>query len=193
MKRRPRAPRGVSLIEGMVASVVLLTGMVGVLQGILYASQQNAMASRHMRASLIASEAITALRTQGYARLSASTGLLGDSSVCQATPPTTFTTYLGGLMTPPTGLMGSYTTCAVDLDAQAAASAITAGYVSTSEAGEDDDLFTRALIFYKNSDSAKALHYVTVVVTWSALGVQKSVVQTTALYDTTINQTNVEL
>ena len=37
--------RGMSLIEGMMAMAVLVIGILGALQGILFASQQNAVAA----------------------------------------------------------------------------------------------------------------------------------------------------
>jgi Tfp pilus assembly protein PilV len=192
----------VTLIEGMIASLVMLVGMVGVLQGILFASQQNTRAQRQLRATLIANETLTSMRNVGFSRLTATGGLLGNTSWCQASPSTAFQPYtLGFHAAVPAGVTGSYSVCTVDLDTVAAGNAtikaLTPSYVSTAALGEDDDLFTRAVVFYKNTapaaDANSAINYVTVVVSWRSLGELKSVTQTTALYDTTRNQTNAEL
>ncbi|MFZ5439586.1 MAG: type IV pilus modification PilV family protein [Myxococcota bacterium] len=185
-----------SLLEGLISSLVLLTGLVGVLQGIMVASRQNSMAARHTRASLIAQETLSSLRTVGYARLTAPSGVLGNPAWCLATPSTAFQKYTAGLHVVPAGL-GTYTACTVDLDTvasgNAAVRALTSAYASTAATGEDDDLFTRAVIFYKNTSSAPDLHYVTVVVSWRELTQVRTVTQTAALYDPGQNQTNVEL
>lgn len=188
--------RGVSLLEGLIASMVLLIGLVGVLQGIMVASRQNSMAGRHTRASLIAQETLSSLRTVGYTRLTGASGLLGNPSWCVATPSAAFQSYTAGLHVVPAGL-GSHTACTIDLDTVAAGNpsvrALTSAYASTAALGEDDDLFTRAIIFYKNTSSTPDLHYVTVVVSWRELAQVRTVTQTAALYDPGQNQTNVEL
>lgn len=197
-----RAPRGVTLIEGLMASMVLLVGMVGVLQGVLFASQQNTFAQRQLRASLIANETLTALRTVGWSRLNHTTGIFQAN--CMASVPTAFVPFTKGLHAAvPPNVPGTFSICTVDLDTVAAGNptvrAMTAGYQMNDATvfGEEDDLFTRVLIAYRNTAAANApnsaVNYVTVVVSWRALGEVKSVVQSTALYDPARNESNVEL
>lgn len=63
-KRRCRE-RGVSLIEGMVASGVLLIGMIGVFQGLGAASKQNALAEKVSRQTAVAKQMRMALQNAG--------------------------------------------------------------------------------------------------------------------------------
>ena len=51
--RLSRSDRGVTLVEGMAASAVLLIGLIGVIQGIGVASLQNSLANRMTRGAAI--------------------------------------------------------------------------------------------------------------------------------------------
>lgn len=191
-----RSPaRGVTLLEGLIASVVLLTGMVGVLQGVLIASQQNSMASRHTRAAVIARELLAGLERQGRARLfTGSTAPLGNT-LCVGSPSAALAPYTGGLEAAPSNLTG-FTGCVVDWDQLVSTRpelrALTPGYVSTAAPGEDDDLFTRVVAAYVNPANSE-LAWVAVAVSWREAGRVRTVKHFTAVYDTAVNQTNVEL
>lgn len=195
MHRSSSAARGVTLLEGLIASVVFLTGMVGVLQGVLVASQQNSMANRHTRAAVIARELLAGLERQGRERLFVGAGAPLGSTHCAATPSAALAPYTGGLETVPSNLAG-FSGCVVDWDAVAAATpalrALTPGYVSTAAPGEDDDLFTRVVAAYVNPANSE-LAWVAVAVSWREGGRVRTVKHFTAVYDTAVNQTNVEL
>lgn len=189
-----RGPRGVTLLEGLISSVVLLIGLVGVIQGVLVAALQNSMANRHTRASVIAQEMLGSLERQGRGRLLATSGLLGGAS-CTATPGAALAPYTGGLETIPSTLTG-FSACVVDLDtvagSDAAVRALTPGYLTTTEPGDDDDVFTRVVAAYTNATDTE-ITWVGVAVSWREAGRVRTVKRFTALYDTAVNQTNVEL
>ncbi len=180
---RNRQPRGVTLLEGLISSVILLTGMVGVLQGVMVASTQNAIANRQTRASVVASELLSAIEMQRRERLFAVGGLFAS---CTALPlPTPLQPYAGTLDPMPPGLAG-FTGCYVDFDAAAAFQGITPGYTTT-----DRGVFERVLIVYRNTTNDEVV-YVGVNVGWRDSGRIRVIQRMTSLYNTTINQTNLE-
>jgi hypothetical protein len=195
MSRSHSSNRGVSLLEGLIASVVLLTGMVGVLQGVIVASQQNSMANRHTRAAVMARELLAGFERQGRERLFVGSLAPLGNTICQSTPSAALAPYTGGLQTPPSNLAG-FNGCVVDWDTLVTTRpelrALTPGYVSTAAPGEDDDLFTRVVGAYVNPSNSE-LAWVGVAVSWREGGRVRTVKQFSAIYDTAINQTNVEL
>lgn len=70
-KRRKSSQRGVTLLEGMMASVVLLLGLVGILNGIIFAARQNSVANKMVRAGALANRIRAGLMTQGPGRFNA--------------------------------------------------------------------------------------------------------------------------
>jgi hypothetical protein len=196
--RRTRATqRGVSLIEGMTASVVLLIGLMGVFQGIMVASRQNSMANRATRASGIASQVRVALDTLGRERVIGSPqspGLLSGGG-CNATPEVR--ALAGGMETlePSPGDAWSVR-CIFDLDAyeaQAEASQkLLPGYPTL-----DFDHYRRVLVVIEKPDelTGVAIHQVTVVVSWMEMGRRRFVRQYFGFYDPGPfgNETNVEI
>ena len=79
---KPNKPshRGMSLIEGMISMAVLVIGILGALQGIMFASQQNGVAARLARASSMAAQVRAGIEAQGFARLLA--GPIANAGVC---------------------------------------------------------------------------------------------------------------
>ena len=190
--RTPRSsPRGVTLIEGLVSTVILLTGMVGVLQGLAVASRQNSMASKHTRASIIAQQLMVAIEQQGRARLLTTATGLFVTPQCATTVPTLVAPYKGDLDPLPASLSSqgftTAETCFVDFDVQSAAfNSLTPGY-----SGQDDATYQRVIAVYKHPSNPEVI-YVGVNVGWRDSGRVRVVKRFTAIYDTTTNQTNLE-
>ena len=206
MKLRERASRrGVTLLEGMISTVILLTGLVGVLQGIAVASQQNSMANRYTRASILAQELLSAIEARRLANLQTT---LFTSTPCQsasafpANSPQRLTIQRsemdpippGFATAPPNGL--GWTTpaiCYVDFDAVDNAAPYdtwTPGY-TTSE----DGVFTRMVAVVVDSSVAapqREVTYIAVMVGWSDAGRLRTVKRMSAIYNTAVNQTNLE-
>jgi type II secretory pathway pseudopilin PulG len=193
-----RGPRGVTLLEGLISTVILLTGMIGVLQGVAVASQQNAIANRHLRATIIAHELMTAIEQQGRARLLASGSGLFVSPQCgtHASLPPAVQTYVGDLYPTPasfgTGTLNlswgaSTQSCYINFDGLGAAyRAMTPGYTT-----QDDTTYTRTVAVFSHATDPEVM-YVGVTVGWRDAGRDRVVKRVTALYDTTTNQTNLE-
>lgn len=182
-----RNRRGVTLIEGLISTVILLVGMVGVLQGLTIASVQNSMANRHTRASIIAQELMGAIEQQGRARLmTASTGLFMGSQ-CAASNP--LTTFKGDLDPIPSTLSGQgFTACYIDMDATAnvAFHPMTPGY----KVAVDGKIYKRLIAVFKSTNPE--VMYVGINVGWKDGGQVRIVKRFTAIYDTTTNQTNLD-
>ncbi len=199
-QRRPtlRAPRGVSLIEGLAASAVLLLGLVGVLQGVVFASTQNSMAGRLTRAGAINQQMIAGLQSRGRARLvDAATGIF-KSGTCITAPPSNSTVLQGGtveavgdLYPKPPGLAAPVVGCYVDLDAYdtaaTAANKIMPGYDAV-----DASVFKRSIVYFADPADT-ALSWVGVVTSWKDGGRIRTMEQFFTLYDPAVNQTGVEL
>lgn len=182
---RRRSARGVTLVEGLMASVILLVGMVGVFQGVIIASTQNSMANRRSRASAIAGELANSLDAQGRERLLAGGGLLTTAGGCAATYPAALANYRGDF----TGVPANFATlsvCYVDVDAVTGFNTLTPAYST-----EDRNIFKRVLAVYTNPTDP-AVAYVGINVGWREYGSGRVVERFTALYDPVTNQTNVE-
>ncbi len=186
MRPSLRNRRGVTLIEGLISTLILLVGMVGVLQGLTIASVQNSMANRHTRASIIAQELMGSIEQQGRARLmTASTGLFMAN--CVTSNP--LATYKGDLDVTTAALTGQgFTPCFIDLDATANVGfqPMTPGYKVTV----DGRTYKRLITVYKNTNPE--VMYVAVNVGWRDGGQVRVVKRFTAIYDTTTNQTNLD-
>lgn len=183
--RRARAQRGVSLIEGMTASVVLLIGLVGVFQGIIVASRQNSMANRATRAAGIASQVRVALDTAGRGRLIGTPGNPGILAGSECSPGEDVKALAGGLesLSPGTGDAWAVR-CIFDLDAHektvTAAQKLMPGYAAL-----DWETFRRVLVVIEKPDemSGVQMHQVAIVVSWSELGQRRFVRQYIGFYD----------
>lgn len=192
-RSRAAHQRGVTLIEGLISTVILLTGMVGILQGLAVASVQNSMANRHTRASTIAQQLISAIEQQGRARLLASTPAgLFHSSNCSTTLPTAVAPFVGDLVASPPSFTGSLgwstvTYCYIDFDSRSAAFlSLTPGYTA-----QDDNTYQRLIAVYQRPSNPEVM-YVGVNVGWRDGGRVRIVKRFTAIYDTATNQTNLE-
>lgn len=195
VRRARTAPRGVSLIEGMTASVVLLIGLVGVFQGILVASKQNIMANQATRASGIASQVRVALDTLGWARVIGTAdrpGLLVGQR-CNASAELWELT--DGMENYKPGKDESWRVrCVFDLDAyeQTAAPSLRLlpGY-----AASDLRHYRRVLVVVDKLDEGVTINQVTVVVSWVELGKRRFVRQNFGFYDSGPfgNETYVEI
>jgi hypothetical protein len=191
VRRNRAASRGVSLIEGMTAAVVLLIGLMGVFQGIMVASRQNSMANQATRASGIASQARVALDSLGRERV------LGMLSGAACTTDKAVQSLAGGMETlkPGTGDVWAVR-CIHDLDAAEKAKAVDSrllpGYPVT-----DLNRYRRILVMVEKPDEVTgvSIHQVTVVVSWVELGQRRFVRQYFGFYDPGPfgNATNVEI
>lgn len=199
MSRFPRAPRGVSLIEGLIATLVLLLGLVGVLQGLVVASVQNSVANRHSRAVVIAQQMLTAIEQQGRTRLLAVTPMGLFSAPCQSFSSLSMgagstALFQGAPAWPdisavPSSLPG-YTACYVDFDSPSILAVF--GNITPGYSAQDNTTYERAIAVYRNLGDPTQLIYVGVNVGWRELGRVRTVKRFTALYDTAVNQTNLE-
>ena len=182
---KTRNARGVTLLEGLIAMVILVTGVVGVFQGVAIASQQNVIADRFTRAAIIGQELSSAVSLRGLGRNTAASGLFSNP-LCTGSPSTGLAPYVNDLTVAATNLnaQGFTTVCYVDVDTDAPT--LTPGYST-----DDDTQFTRALAVYTNPGNPDFV-YVGVVVSWRATGRVMSTKRFVALYDTSRNQTNVE-
>ncbi len=199
VRRNRAASRGVSLIEGMTASVVLLIGLVGVFQGIVVASRQNSMANQATRASGIASQTRMALDSLGRARAIGTPQLPGilSGSACTATPEVK--ALAGGLenLKPETGEQWTVR-CIFDLDAYEKAS-LPANRLLPGYPDADANRYRRIVVVVEKPDkeTSVAVHQVTVVVSWTELGRRRFVRQYFGFYDYDPgpfgNGTNVEI
>jgi len=199
VRRNRAASRGVSLIEGMTSSVVLLIGLVGVFQGIVVASRQNSMANQATRASGIASQMRVALDTLGRARAIGTPQLPGilTGPSCNATPEVR--ALAGGLenLKPESGEAWTVR-CIFDLDAYEKATQ-PAGRLLPSYSDEDARRYRRVAVVVERPDKETnvSVHQVTVVVSWTELGRRRFVRQYFGFYDYDPgpfgNGTNVEI
>ncbi|MBS1153639.1 MAG: putative prepilin-type protein [Myxococcaceae bacterium] len=82
MSQRTKSRRGMSLVEGMISMAILVIGILGALQGILFASQQNSVAGRLARATSMAAQIRLGLEAQGRTKLLLPAGPIGNSAIC---------------------------------------------------------------------------------------------------------------
>lgn len=179
--------RGVTLIEGLVSSVILLIGMTGVLQGIIVASLQNSMANRRTRASIIGAELSGAIEREGRERLFATGGLF-TSATCTAGYPTTLDDFRGDFTGVPSNLAG-FNVCYIDLDTLVAGGLFP--QLTPAYSAGDARVFKRLMAVYFNPTNEE-ITYVGINVGWREGGSARVVERFTALYSTQVNQTNLE-
>lgn len=182
--RRPRGrvgQRGMSIIEGLMASLVLLLGMLGVIRGIVVASQQNTMANLMTRAGAITSQVRVGLENQGRDRLINGPLPLFAGGNCMA-PNAPNATLAGGLedTTLANDVTAGWTRlCIVDFDAaedaRAANDKIVSGY-----APDDRTSYRRFVVLFQTNDTVTdpetgqvrtvRANQVAIVVSWMAAG-----------------------
>jgi Tfp pilus assembly protein PilW len=183
LSRRRAAPRrGVSLIEGMVASVVLLIGLVGVFQGIMVASQQNTLANLTTRGAGVAAQARVVLDVMGPERVLGRTpgtdGLLKDN---ECTNSASVKALAGGLESvAPTA--DWRVRCVFDLDAYEKARQ-PADQLMPGYAQADADRFRRVLVWISRREGDFNVDEVAVVVSWNEVGRRRFVKQFLSFYD----------
>lgn len=186
MSHSPRSRRGVTLIEGLISTVILLVGMVGVLQGLAIASVQNSMANRHTRASTMAQQLLAAIDQQGRARLLA--GLFGTP--CTTAIPGPLLPFQGDLSPMPASLtaqgFNTANTCFIDFDSAAAYLSLTPGTTAQELA-----TYSRLVAVYRHPSNPE-ITYIGVNVGWRDGGQVRIVKRFGAVYDTTTNQTNLD-
>ncbi|MFL5355161.1 hypothetical protein [Archangium sp.] len=197
VRRNRAARRGVSLIEGMTASVVLLIALVGIFQGLMVASRQNSLANLATRASGIASQVRVALDTLGRDRVVGVTGTPGllAGSACSTDPAVRV--LAGGMesLKPATGEAWAVK-CIFDMDASEKA-LTAANRLLPSYSDSDFSRYRRILVVIEKPDelTGVTMHQVTVVVSWMELGRRRFVRQYFGFYDPGPfgNETNVEI
>jgi hypothetical protein len=173
--------RGLTIIEGLMSSVILLLGMLGIIRGIIVASQQNAMANQMTRAGAITSQVRVGLENQGRDRLINGPLPLFAAANCIA-PNTPAAALAGGLesMTLATDVAAGWTRlCIVDFDAvddaRAANEKLVAGY-----APDDRAFYRRFVVLFQTNDTVTdsesgdvrtvRANQVAIVVSWMAAG-----------------------
>ena len=196
VRRNRAARRGVSLIEGMTASMVLLIGLVGIFQGILVASRQNSMANRATRASGIASQVRGALDTLGGNRVVGVPGYTGLLTGADCNPGAEVAALTGGLekLQPVSGEAWAVR-CIFDLDAYERAAG--AHRLLPSYTDADFGRFRRVLVMIDKPDEVTGvpIHQVIIVVSWMEVTQRRYVRQYVSFYDSGpfANDINVEI
>jgi type II secretory pathway pseudopilin PulG len=190
LRTHQRSARGMSLIEGMISMGVLVIGILGALQGILFASQQNAVASRLARGTSMAAQIRLGLESQGRTKLLLPAGAIGNGARC--IPFASATAALKAL-TDGLAVAGS---CILDVDAfdQTAASIdkLVGAYNFAEDFHGAVGNFRRVVVYLPNASTDAFA----VVVSTSDTGRRVFVKQFVALYDsspTTGNGTLVNL
>ncbi|HYO59485.1 hypothetical protein [Archangium sp.] len=191
------APRGVSLIEGMTASVVLLIGLMGIFQGLMVASRQNSMANLATRASGIASQVRVALDTLGRDRVIGSSGSPGLLSGAGCTTSPDVLALAGGMENLKPGPGEAWgVRCIFDFDASEKNLTATSRLLP-SYSDSDFNRYRRVLVVIEKPDEVTGvtMHQVTVVVSWTELGRRRFVRQYFGFYDPGPfgNETHVEI
>lgn len=176
--RRPgvrAGQRGLTIIEGLMSSVILLLGMLGVIRGIVVASQQNTMANMMTRAGAITSQLRAGLENQGRDRLvSGPTAVFATSNCLVPTAP--IAELAGGLESPALATdatAGWLRLCIVDFDAvedaRAPADKLVPGY-----AQDDRTFYRRFVVLFQHdfNDGSRTVrvNQVAIVVSWMAAG-----------------------
>ncbi|WP_228530695.1 MULTISPECIES: prepilin cleavage protein [Myxococcaceae] len=170
-----------SLVEALAASAILLVGLAGVLQGVITASHQNALAGRMARAGSVAQQVRAGLEVLGRARVNA----LFDT--CSSAPDVL--ALAGGLEALPAA---EAAVCVVDLDAHddaptAASPALVPGYLA-----ENRQVFRRVLVRIRPV-AAASTEQVAVVVSWRSLAQRQFLPLFIGLYDPALNGALVEI
>lgn len=180
--RRGSRARGMSLVEALAASAILLVGLTAALQGVLTASRQNAMAGRMARAGAVAQQVRSGLESLGRDRVGA---LFAD---CDETPAQV-RALAGGLQSLPAS---EAAVCVVDLDAHddaatAADPALVPGYLP-----QNRQQFRRVLVRIRPAGDTSA-EQIAVVVSWSDLAQRQFLPLFLGLYDPAVNDARVEI
>lgn len=180
-----RSRRGVTLIEGMVATMILLIGMVGIFQGMVIASTQNASANKRTRASAIANELVGAVDQYGRRQMLNLAGYVpagvdkpANSNVLSTAQKAALAADLSGrLFFPDSEIVGEL--AANELQRR------TPGFTV-----EDDKTFQRLVAI--SGDQNSPMVTVVVRVAWNEAGNVKTVTRTTAFYNSSANLTGIE-
>jgi hypothetical protein len=170
-----------SLIEALAASAVLLAGLAGILQGVVTASRQNALASRMARAGSVAQQVRSGLESMGRSRVGALFTTCATAADVKA--------LAGGLEALPSA---EASVCVVDLDAHDAAAtaadpAVVAGYLA-----QHRSLFRRVLVRIRPAGET-SIEQVAVVVSWRGVTQRQFLPLFIGLYDPAINGARVEI
>lgn len=185
--------RGMSLVEGMISMGVLVIGILGALQGILFASQQNAVAGRLARSTSMAAQIRLGLESQGRAKLVAGTGVIGNSTTCVPVGSSPVAALADGLNVPvdhDTGLAIAGA-CIVDVDAYDLANVgtpinqLVPGYKFAQDFKGDNGPFRRVLVYLPSLgvQANRTADNFAVVVSTPDTGRRIFVRQFVALYD----------
>lgn len=177
LKASRRGQRGVTLIEVMAASVVMLIGVLGLLSAHITAATQNFSAARHARAVAIAEDVTAAVARWQYndARI-ANSNTANDASVIES----------GRMYAAPV---------AADFDTDLNAAAVGAAPVLSNASldfntdGANDPDFQRFLTVAPMMDAAGNVigRQVGVVVAWQDGAAWRQYVRFTAKYDPSLN------
>lgn len=203
----PRGQRGMTIIEGLVSAIILLIGMLGVMRGIVVASQQNTIANHMTRAGAITNQIRVALENQGRDRfVDSGNGLFADANCIDPGDPD-LGPLAGGLERPELeeDLTANWVRlCIVDLDTLESllpeANWLVPGYSQ-----EDRDLFQRVLVLFQTTEVVQdpvlgernvIANQVGIVVSWTVAGERVFSRRFVGFYDsggTTGNATRIDI
>lgn len=156
--------QGQTLLEGMIAAVLLAIGVTAIIQAILVSTIQNAGAAKMNEAATIANQLATLLQRYGFDELTAASGPLGSGCV---SVDATNEEFLDNVHIAPTG----YTACAVDVDDFDTTETdpllqVVPGY----DIVERSRVYRRFVVLYENADGVTRLREATVVVSFTEAG-----------------------
>ncbi|HET9451112.1 MAG TPA: prepilin cleavage protein [Aggregicoccus sp.] len=179
--RKGSRARGMSLVEALAASAILLIGLTAALQGVLTASRQNAMAGRMARGDSVAQQVRASLESLGRDRVAA---LFADCAT-----DAEVLALAGGLQSLPAS---EAAVCVVDLDAHddaptAASPVLVPGYLARNR-----ELLRRVLVRIRPVGDTSA-EQVAVVVSWRDLAQRQFLPLFLGLYDPAVNDARVEI
>ncbi len=193
-----RHTRGVSLIEGLMASVILLIGMVGIFQGMIVASIANSSANKRTRAAAIAAELAGAVEHLGRTALvtDAATYYPSLSTTAPAGGLTDFTAkdafWVNGFDKQiPTAMTGFQQVQYINVDDGLNSGGLPTTPIARATPGytvDDARLFERVVAVYRSNDNRVV--YVSVNVGWREAGRVKAVHRLTGFFDSSATNGN---
>lgn len=170
-RNRRKHQRGVTLLEGLMSSLILLAGLVGVMQGIIYASRQNSTANKMTRAGAVATQIRSSLMAQGADRLDGTNGLFANCSA-----DATILSYTDGM-----GSVTDVTPCVADIDAFDTTNTDMTREIMPGYSTADGALYKRVAVRFRNGTTTVGA---AVVVSWLDNGVRRFHHQYVSFYPT---------
>lgn len=179
---------GQSLLEGMVAALLLAIGVTTVMQAIILSSQQNAGAAKLSEAAALANQVVGSIQERSVTGLTAANNVF-NSSNCKS--DNSLDAFTGGV----TPVSGNYSACVTDLDlfdlgAAPGRYASNAGAVYPEEIvpgydGARSQIYRRMVVLFSDSTTGIRIREGAVVVSFTEFGQRRFVTRMFSLTPTT--------